>query len=102
MIWVVFTEVVAGTGEGSDHDSSEDLWIELLVLVYFLNQHMTHHNLGILPGLLLQLILLMLLQPSHSGGKETAGDAGSHCVGCGVGVGFEDQVLKLWVMSILV
>lgn len=46
---------------------------------------MTHHNLGVALGLLLELLLLMLLEATGGRGEETAGsDAGSHGDGDGV------------------
>lgn len=41
---------------------------------------MTHQKLGVLLGLLLQLGLLVLAEAADGGGKESAGDAGGHCV----------------------
>lgn len=49
---------------------------------------MTHQNLGVALGLLLELRLLVLLETASSGGEETArDDARSHC---------DDELLRLW------
>ena len=40
---------------------------------------MTHHNLGVAPALLAELLLGVLLEAARRGGKQAAGDDGSHC-----------------------
>jgi hypothetical protein len=48
---------------------------------------MTHQNLGVASGLLLELSLLVLLEAASSGGEESARDARGHC---------NDELLRLW------
>lgn len=47
----------------------------------WLGDIMTHQGLGVPLGLLFELPLLLVLEPAGGGSKESAGDAGSHCVG---------------------
>lgn len=48
---------------------------------------MTHQNLGVATGLLLELSLLVLLEAAGGGGEESARDTRGHC---------DDGVLRLW------
>ena len=48
---------------------------------------MTHQNLGVATGLLLELSLLVLLEAAGGGGEESARDTRGHC---------DDGLLRLW------
>ena len=48
---------------------------------------MTHQNLGVATGLLLELGLLVLLEAAGGSGEESTRDTGGHC---------DDGLLRLW------
>ena len=91
------TEVKTSHGEGTSHDTSEDLLRRNMLAIRRRDRWqklqagiargiMTHQQLGVALGLLLELGLLVLLEPTSGGGEESAGnDAGSHCDDCNGG-----------------
>ena len=86
------TKVEASAGESSDHDTAENLdrkkknsqpTSSALIVDRFPrgSSIMTHHNLGVALGLILELLLVVVLETTDRRGEEATGcDAGRHCV----------------------